>query len=92
MREQARSTLLLLLVVVMALNLRPILTSIGPLLEAIRQSTGIGYQQAAKIAEKASAEGLTLRQAALALGSVTEEQFDSIVRPETMIGSGLAGA
>ncbi|MBG8561150.1 MULTISPECIES: cyanate transporter [Pseudomonas] len=47
MREQARSTLLLLLVVVMALNLRPILTSIGPLLEAIRQSTGIGYQQAA---------------------------------------------
>ena len=52
----------------------------------------IGYQQAAKIAEKASAEGLTLRQAALALGSVTEEQFDSIVRPETMIGSGLAGA
>ena len=50
----------------------------------------IGYQQAAKIAEKASAEGLTLRQAAL--GSVTEEQFDNIVRPETMIGSGLAGA
>ena len=35
---------------------------------------------------------LTLRQAALALGSVTEEQFDSIVRPETMIGNGLAGA
>jgi len=52
----------------------------------------IGYQQAAKIAEKASAEGLTLRQAALALGSVTEEQFDNIVRPETMIGNGLAGA
>ncbi len=52
----------------------------------------IGYQQAAKIAEKASAEGLTLKQAALALGSVTEEQFDSIVRPETMIGNGLAGA
>lgn len=52
----------------------------------------IGYQQAAKIAEKASAEGLTLRQAALELGSVTEEQFDSIVRPETMIGKGLAGA
>ena len=52
----------------------------------------IGYQQAAKIAEKASAEGLTLRQAALALGSVTEEQFDSIVRPETMTGNGLAGA
>ena len=52
----------------------------------------IGYQQAAKIAEKAAAEGLTLRQAALALGAVTAEQFDSIVRPETMIGQGLAGA
>ena len=52
----------------------------------------IGYQQAAKIAEKAAAEGLTLKQAALALGTVTEEQFDSIVRPETMIGHGLAGA
>lgn len=52
----------------------------------------IGYQQAAKIAEKASAEGLTLKQAALELGAVTEEQFDSIVRPETMIGRGLAGA
>ena len=52
----------------------------------------IGYQQAAKIAEKAAAEGLTLKQAALALGAVTEEQFDSIVRPETMIGKGLAGA
>lgn len=52
----------------------------------------IGYQQAAKIAEKAAAEGLTLKQAALALGSVTEEEFDRIIRPETMIGSGLAGA
>ena len=52
----------------------------------------IGYQQAAKIAEKAAAEGLTLKQAALELGTVTEEQFDSIVRPETMIGHGLAGA
>ena len=52
----------------------------------------IGYQQAAKIAEKAAAEGLTLKQAALELGAVTEEQFDSIVRPETMIGKGLAGA
>ncbi|QCC86687.1 class II fumarate hydratase [Desulfovibrio desulfuricans] len=52
----------------------------------------IGYQQAAKIAEKASAEGLTLKEAALALGAVTAEQFDSIVRPETMIGHGLAGA
>ena len=37
----------LLLVVLLALNLRPILTSIGPLLEPMRASTGLGYQQAA---------------------------------------------
>ncbi|MGE7992485.1 cyanate transporter [Pseudomonas sp. NPDC089554] len=42
-----RNTLNLLLVILLALNLRPILTSIGPLLEPIRQGTGLGYQQAA---------------------------------------------
>ncbi|MHC6225335.1 CynX/NimT family MFS transporter [Pseudomonas sp. X10] len=42
-----RNALNLLLVVLLALNLRPILTSIGPLLEPMRQSTGLGYQQAA---------------------------------------------
>nr|WP_314483634.1 CynX/NimT family MFS transporter [uncultured Pseudomonas sp.] len=35
------------LVALLALNLRPILTSIGPLLEPMRLSTGLGYQQAA---------------------------------------------
>ena len=42
-----RGTLNLLLVVLLALNLRPILTSIGPLLEPMRHSTDLGYQQAA---------------------------------------------
>ncbi|HYQ50350.1 MAG TPA: CynX/NimT family MFS transporter [Pseudomonas sp.] len=42
-----RGPLNLLLVVLLALNLRPILTSIGPLLEPMRASTGLGYQQAA---------------------------------------------
>ncbi|WP_238212207.1 cyanate transporter [Pseudomonas sp. PAGU 2196] len=42
-----RTALNLLLVVLLALNLRPILTSIGPLLEPMRASTGLGYQQAA---------------------------------------------
>ncbi|MBI6923979.1 MULTISPECIES: CynX/NimT family MFS transporter [Pseudomonas] len=36
-----------MLVVLLALNLRPILTSIGPLLDPMRISTGLGYQQAA---------------------------------------------
>jgi len=42
-----RGALNLLLVMLLALNLRPILTSIGPLLEPMRASTGLGYQQAA---------------------------------------------
>lgn len=42
-----RGALNLLLIMLLALNLRPILTSIGPLLEAMRASTGLGYQQAA---------------------------------------------
>jgi fumarate hydratase, class II len=46
----------------------------------------IGYDQAAQIAKKAHAEGTTLREAALALGVVTAEQFDAWVRPEDMVG------
>jgi fumarate hydratase class II len=46
----------------------------------------IGYDKAAAIAKKAHREGTTLRDAALALGHVTEEQFDEWVRPERMIG------
>ncbi|HEX2887447.1 class II fumarate hydratase [Vineibacter terrae] len=44
----------------------------------------IGYDKAAKIARKAHLEGLSLREAALALGFVTAEQFDAWVRPEHM--------
>jgi len=46
----------------------------------------IGYENAARIARKAHAEDLTLREAALALGLVSEEQFAAWVRPEAMIG------
>lgn len=47
----------------------------------------IGYDNAAKIAKKAHKEGTTLREAALDLGLLTNEQFDEWVRPELMIGS-----
>jgi len=47
----------------------------------------IGYENAAKIAKKAHAEGSTLKEAALSLGLVTEEQFDTYVDPSKMIGS-----
>ncbi len=46
----------------------------------------IGYDAAASVARKAYAEHITLREAALALGILSEEQFDAIVRPETMLG------
>ena len=46
----------------------------------------IGYEKAAAIAKKAHADNLSLREAALALGALTGEEFDRIVRPETMIG------
>lgn len=46
----------------------------------------IGYDKSAQIAKKAHREGTTLREAALALGFVTPEQFDAWVRPERMVG------
>jgi len=46
----------------------------------------IGYDKAAEIAKKAHQEGTTLREAALALGHVTPEQFDRWVRAEDMVG------
>jgi len=47
----------------------------------------IGYENAAKIAKKAHKEGSTLKEAAIALGLLTAEQFDEWVRPEDMTGS-----
>jgi len=46
----------------------------------------IGYDNAAKIAKKAHAENTSLKEAALALELLTEEQFDEWVDPSTMIG------
>jgi len=45
----------------------------------------IGYENAATIAKLAHKEGITLKEAALKTGLLTEEQFDQIVRPEEMI-------
>ncbi|MCQ4310162.1 class II fumarate hydratase [Pseudomonas stutzeri] len=47
----------------------------------------IGYDKAAEIAKKAYAENCTLREAALELGYLTDEEFDQWVRPETMLES-----
>jgi len=44
----------------------------------------IGYDRAA-IAKAAHANGTTLRQEAVRLGYVTAEEFDSLVRPDSMV-------
>jgi fumarate hydratase class II len=46
----------------------------------------IGYDKAAAIAKKAHKEGTSLREAAIASGHVTADQFDQWVRPEAMVG------
>ena len=46
----------------------------------------VGYDKAAAIAKKAHKEGLTLKESALNLGYLTEEQFFQWVKPELMIG------
>ncbi|RSH94530.1 fumarase fum1 [Saitozyma podzolica] len=45
----------------------------------------LGYDDVAKIAKKAHKEGLTLKEATLALGKLTSEEFDDKVRPELML-------
>ena len=49
----------------------------------------VGYDNSAKIAKKAHAENITLREAAIMLGVMTGEKFDEVVRPEKMIGPGM---
>jgi fumarate hydratase class II len=48
----------------------------------------LGYEKAAAIAKAAHARGTTLREEAVRLGHATEEEFDRLVRPETMTRPG----
>jgi len=49
-------------------------------------SPSIGYDKAAEIAKKAHHEGTNLKEAALALGYLSEEEYDAAVVPERMTG------
>jgi fumarate hydratase, class II len=49
-------------------------------------SPHIGYDKAAKVAKKAHLEGTTLKEAALALGFLSEKEFDRYVDPNKMLG------
>lgn len=46
----------------------------------------IGYDMASKVAKNAHKKGLTLKESALELNALTEEEFDTLVRPELMVG------
>jgi fumarate hydratase class II len=50
-------------------------------------NTHIGYENAAKIAKTAHKQGTTLKEAAISLGLLTDEQFNQWVRPEDMVGN-----
>ncbi len=52
----------------------------------------IGYDKASDIAHAAMEYDLTLKQAALRSGTVTEADFDRLVNPRTLVGNGLAGS
>jgi fumarate hydratase class II len=45
----------------------------------------VGYENAAKIAKKAYRENITLKEACIALGLMSEEQFDEVFHPEKMV-------
>ena len=49
----------------------------------------IGYDKAASVAKKAIKENITLKEAAVALGYLSAEEFDRLVKPESMTRPGL---
>jgi fumarate hydratase class II len=58
----------------------------GSLMLVTALAPHIGYDKAAEIAKKAFREGTGLREAAVALGYVSEAQYDEWVKPEDMVG------
>jgi fumarate hydratase class II len=71
-------------------GIQPNVARIGELVEkslmlVTALAPGIGYDNAAEIAKTAHANGTTLREEAIRLGYVTAEEFDRLVRPETMV-------
>jgi fumarate hydratase class II len=46
----------------------------------------IGYDMASKVAKNAHKKGLTLKESAMELKALSEEDFDALVKPELMLG------
>jgi fumarate hydratase class II len=57
----------------------------GSLMLVTALSPSLGYDNAAAIAKKAHHDGTTLKEAALALGMLTEQEYDESVHPENMV-------
>ncbi len=55
-------------------------------------SPAIGYDKASEIAHIAMSKDLTLKEAAIQSGDITETEFDRLVDPGAMVGKGLAGS
>ena len=60
----------------------------GSLMLVTALAPHIGYDRAAQIAKRAHHEGTDLKDAAVALGYLTPEEFDAWVRPDRMTGPG----
>jgi fumarate hydratase class II len=74
-------------------NLKKIKEYVGRSLMLVTAlSPVIGYDKASKIAHYALDNDLTLKQAALKLGFVTEEEFESVVDPAKMVHPYVAKA
>ncbi len=52
----------------------------------------IGYDAASAIAQRANAEGVSLREAALTSGLIDAARFDEAVNPRAMVGHGVGGS
>ena len=48
-------------------------------------NTAIGYDKAAEIAKNAHKKGISLKESAMEIGSISEKDFDNIVDPRKMI-------
>lgn len=46
----------------------------------------IGYDMASKVAKNAHKKGLTLKESAMEMKALSEEDFDALVKPELMVG------
>ena len=64
---------------VMAENLQ------APLMLVTRLNPVIGYEKAAQVAKKAYEESISLKEASVQLGYLSEEKYDQIIKPEEMV-------